>query len=268
MKRLRIRAPAKVNLGLWVLGRRGDGYHELWTLMETISLADQLTLASTQSGQIDLTVSGRWAPTGDDNLVVRAARLLKERCEVREGVGIHLHKVIPVGAGLGGGSSDAAATLVGLSRLWDLGLSDQDLLCLGAEIGSDVSFFVAAQLADGCLTAVCSGRGEQVEPVEAAGERWYVLALPGEGLSTAEVYASLGAASDLTNAPEDAKKTTESLQQGDIEGLRRWCHNDLQEAALTLSPGCLGAHEAMQEAGLPRAMVSGSGGAVYCFCRS
>jgi len=267
MTPLHLRAPAKVNLVLYVLGRRADGYHELWTLMETISLADELTLTARQSGDINLIVSGRRAPRGDDNLVVQAARLLKERCGAREGAEIHLHKVIPVGAGLGGGSSDAAATLVGLSRLWDLGLSDHDLLRLGAEIGSDVPFFVAAQLAGGHLTAVCRGRGEQVEPVEAAGERWYVLVLPGEGLSTAEVYASLGAASDLTNAPADAKKIKEALRRGDIDGLRRWCHNDLQEAALTLSPGCLRACEAMRSAGLPQAMVSGSGSALYCICR-
>ncbi|MCK4298464.1 MAG: 4-(cytidine 5'-diphospho)-2-C-methyl-D-erythritol kinase, partial [Planctomycetes bacterium] len=149
MSNVCVKAPAKVNLGLWVLGRRADGYHELWTLMETISLADELTLTARQSGHIRLTVSGRPAPTGEGNLVVRAARLLKERCRGEAGVEVRLHKVIPAGAGLGGGSSDAAAALVRLSRLWHLKLSERDLLALGAEVGSDVPFFVATQLAGG-----------------------------------------------------------------------------------------------------------------------
>ncbi len=268
MDELRLKAPGKVNLGLWVLGRRGDGYHELWTLMETISLADELTLTATPSGDINLTVSGRRAPTGEDNLVVRAARLLKERCRGEAGVEVRLHKVIPAGAGLGGGSSDAAAALVGLSRLWHLKLSEGDLLALSAEVGSDVPFFVATQLAGGSGAAVCSGRGEQVELLEATGERWYVLALPREGVSTASVYAALGASSDLTTALNDVKKLKERLRGGHIDVLRRRCHNDLQETALRVSPACRRADEAMRAEGLPQAMVSGSGSALFCICES
>lgn len=263
-----MKAPAKVNLGLWVLSRRADGYHELWTLMETISLADELTLTATQSGDIHLIVSGLPAPRGEDNLVVRAARLLKERCGGEAGVEVRLHKVIPVGAGLGGGSSDAAGALVGLNGLWELGLSEGDLLALSAEVGSDVPFFVATQLAGGSGAAVCSGRGEQVELLEATGERWYVLALPREGVSTASVYAALGASSDLTTALEDVKKLKERLRGGHIDVLRRRCHNDLQETALRVSPACRRAYEAMRAEGLPQATVSGSGSALFCICGS
>ena len=263
-----MRAPGKVNLGLWVLGRRGDGYHELWTLMETISLADELTLTATPSGDISLTVSGRPAPTGEGNLVVQAARLLKERCGVEAGVDVHLHKAIPAGAGLGGGSSDAAAALVGLNGLWELGLSETDLLALGAEIGSDVPFFVATQLTGGQGAAVCRGRGERVELIGAQGERWYVLALPKEGLSTRSVYGAVAPSSHLTTAPVDVKKIKEAFQAGDIDGLRRWCHNDLEEAAVSLSPSCRSARQAMREAGLPQAMVSGSGSAMFCISGS
>lgn len=268
MMQAEMKAPAKVNLGLWVLGRRADGYHELWTLMETISLADELTLTATQSGDINLTVSGLRAPRGEGNLVVRAARLLKERCGGEAGADVHLRKVIPMGAGLGGGSSDAAAALVGLNGLWELGLSETDLLALGAEVGSDVPFFAATQLAGGHGAAVCSGRGEQVELLEATGERWYVLALPREGVSTASVYAALGASSDLTTALEDVKKLKERLRGGHIDVLRRWCHNDLQGTALRVSPACRRAYEAMRAEGLPQAMVSGSGSALFCICES
>jgi len=268
MTSLHLKAPAKVNLALYVLGRRADGYHELWTLMETVSLADELTLRRAPEGEVTLTVSGLPAPAGEENLVLRSASLLRERLGVRAGAEMHLRKAIPAGAGLGGGSSDAAAALVGLNRLWGLRLPEEDLLALGAEIGSDVPFFVAAQCAGGGCAAVCRGRGERVEVIETSGLRWYVLVLPGEGTSTAAVYRALKASSDLTRVPEDAKKIKEALKRGDVSGLRCLCHNDLQGAALALSGACRRAYEEMRAAGLPRVTVSGSGSALYCICES
>ena len=265
---MHLKAPAKVNLALYVLGRRADGYHELWTLMETISLADEVTFEAAPGGEVSLRVSGRPAPTGEENLVLRSARLLRGRFGVGVGAEIDLKKAIPAGAGLGGGSSDAAATLVGLNRLWGLGLSQEELLSLGSEIGSDVPFFLWAQWAGGRCAAICRGRGEKVEVVHAPGLRWYLLVLPREGTSTAAVYRALKSSSDLTKVPANAKKMKESWQRGDTEGVRRCCHNDLEEAALALSPACSRAYEEMRSAGLPQVTVSGSGSALYCICES
>jgi len=266
--KLTVTAPAKVNLALYVLGRRPDGYHELWTLMETISLVDEVTLSPAGGDAVGLTATGRPVPTGEDNLIVRAAHLLRERAQVSTGVDIHLRKVIPVGAGLGGGSSDAAATLVGLSRLWELRLTEDELMALGAEVGSDVPFFVAMQLRGGSGAAVCRGRGEQVEVVEAPSPHWYLLVLPKEGVSTAAAYGALRAPTRLTRVPQKAKKVQEAYERGDVEELRRCCHNDLESVALTLSAGCRRAFERTAAAGLPQAAVSGSGSALFCLCRS
>jgi len=268
VKQVRIKTPAKVNLALYVLGRRGDGYHEVWTLMQTISspesndLVDELTFSRTDDGQVELTVSGRAVPRGGENLVVRVAELLRDRQEVEAGVRIQLSKAIPVGAGLGGGSSDAAATLVGLNEFWGLGLSREELLTLAADLGSDVPFFVVGG------TAVCRGRGELVEPLRVVGTLWYVVAAPEEGVSTASAYGRLRASSSLTEVPEDAKKTKEAVRLGEVKEIQRRCHNDLERAALELSPECVGMREAMLSAGLPQAAVSGSGSALFCVCGS
>ena len=260
MPRARLRALAKVNLALYVLGRRGDGYHEIWTLMQTISLADELSFASAKDGRVELVVSGRAVPTGVDNLVVRAAELLRDRYSVPAGVRIHLKKVIPVGAGLGGGSSDAAATLVGLNEFWGLGLAQEELLDLAAEIGSDVPFFIVGG------AAVCRGRGEVVEPLEVKETLWYVVVAPRQGIPTVSAYTQLRASSSLTNAPLDAKKIKESVSLGVAEEVRRWCRNDLEAVALQLSSDCARARDAMLSAGLPQARVSGSGSALFCVC--
>jgi 4-diphosphocytidyl-2-C-methyl-D-erythritol kinase len=266
--KLAVTAPAKVNLALSVLGRRPDGYHELWTLMETISLADQVALSSAAGGTVSLRVTGRPVPTGEENLVVRAANLLRKRAAVTGAVDVHLDKVIPIGAGLGGGSSDAAATLVGLSELWNLELAEDELMALGAEVGSDVPFFVAMQLRGGGGAAVCTGRGEQVEFVKGAGVHWYILVVPREGVSTTAAYRALELPIDLTAVPEDAKKTREAFERGDVEGLRKCSRNDLQRVALSLSAGCGKVFGRMVSAGLPQAMVSGSGSALFCLCGS
>jgi 4-diphosphocytidyl-2-C-methyl-D-erythritol kinase len=265
---LKLTARAKINLALYVLGRRPDGYHELWTLMETISLADEITLNSDADDAVRLSVTGRPVPTGEENLVVRAAHLLRGRARVSKGVEIHLDKLIPIGAGLGGGSSDAAATLVGLNQLWNLELAEHELVALGADVGSDVPFFVAMQLRGGSGAAVCRGRGEQVELVEAQSPHWFVLVSPKEGVSTAAAYSALRAPARLTTVPEDAKKIKEAFERGEVEQLRQWCHNDLERVALSLSAGCRRVFGRMLSAGLPQVAVSGSGSALFCLCGS
>ena len=156
---LRMASPAKINLHLALLGLRDDNFHELAMVMQAIDLADELTFES-QEKDVQLTCQGADLATDHSNLIVRAAHLLQEAFPERQrGVRITLRKQIPIGAGLGGGSSNAAAALVGLNQLWQLGLSNQELEMYGAKLGSDVSFFVTGG------TQLCFGRGERLEPV-------------------------------------------------------------------------------------------------------
>jgi 4-diphosphocytidyl-2-C-methyl-D-erythritol kinase len=225
------RAPAKVNLFLEVLGKRPDGYHDLATLMVAVSLFDTLEFKEDRSKATVLDVlpdpsapadEARPAPSpGPDNLVWRAAELLRRRFGRDDGVRIRLIKRIPLAAGLGGGSSDAAATLAGLNRLWRLGLGRADLERLGAELGSDVPFFFSAP------AAWCTGRGEVVMPLVPGRPLWLVLACPPVGLSTAAVFGTLA----LPQTPESGDAVRRAFAAGDVEALGRSLHNRLQPAA-------------------------------------
>lgn len=179
---MQVLAPAKINLSLKVLGRRDDGFHEIETLIAPVSLYDKIEIEK-QNRWIDLSCDDPTLSTGDDNLVVRAAKLFLERAKIKSGVSIKLEKKIPQGAGLGGGSSDAAATLRALNRLFATKLSGEDLANLAATIGSDVSFFLNGS------TAICKGRGEIVEPMK-LNRKWPVLLLkPAFGVSSGWAYS-------------------------------------------------------------------------------
>jgi 4-diphosphocytidyl-2-C-methyl-D-erythritol kinase len=157
---MQLLAPAKINLSFEIKGRRADGFHEIETLMAPIALADRLTIERAgDGGEIRFCCDDPSLPGGDDNLVVRAAKLFRERTKVTSAIILSLEKMIPHGAGLGGGSSDAASTLLGLNKIFGVGLSQDELLQLAAELGSDVPFFIVRS------AAVCRGRGEIVEPV-------------------------------------------------------------------------------------------------------
>lgn len=186
---LTVRAYAKVNAYLDVVGRRPDGYHDLDTEMVAISLSDVLSLTRRPDARVDLTVEPADPRlVGPDNLILRAATLLRRQTGCQLGASIVLRKRIPVQAGLGGGSSDAAAALHGLNRLWQLELPLERLMALGAELGADVPFFVR-----GSGRAVCGGRGEIVVPCPRGGPRRLVLASPGIPTPTAAVFGELRA---------------------------------------------------------------------------
>ncbi len=167
---LRVSAPAKINLHLEVLGLRKDGFHELAMLMQSIDLFDEIDLTKTNNGKIQLITDNKELSTDDENLIVRAAKLLLETSMVENsGLLIHLKKNIPIGAGLAGGSSDAAATLFGLNALWGIGYSNKQLEELGSELGSDVPFCFAGG------TQFCFGRGESLEPYKCKSDMAVVL---------------------------------------------------------------------------------------------
>ena len=266
--RVFVRAPAKLNLFFEVLGKRGDGYHEIETLMVPISLYDTLVASDDPSGNVR--VDCDWAapgagtknslghlPTEQQNLARRAVDLLRSRAGVRSGIKLELHKRIPSAAGLGGGSSDAAAALLAAATVWDLGWSRESLAELGAELGSDVPFFL------GRGPAVCSGRGERIEPVSGIGALHFVVVRPPEGLSTAEVYARCEAPA----RPECMTPLLVALRSGDFRKLGQQMHNRLEKAAETLSPwiGRLEREFARQH--VVAARMSGSGTSYFGICR-
>jgi 4-diphosphocytidyl-2-C-methyl-D-erythritol kinase len=179
---MQVLAPAKINLSLRVLGKRPDGFHEIETLIAPISLYDTIHIEK-QNRWIDFSCDDLTLSTGDDNLVVRAAKLFLEHTKIKSGVSIKLEKKIPHGAGLGGGSSDAAATLRGLNQLFETKLSRDELAKLGSQIGSDVPFFLFES------AAVCKGRGEIVEPSKLAKKLSILLLKPAFGVASGWAYS-------------------------------------------------------------------------------
>jgi 4-diphosphocytidyl-2-C-methyl-D-erythritol kinase len=180
---MQLYAPAKVNLSFEIKGRREDGFHEIETLMAPISLADRLTIERGQTTEdVKFSCDDSTLPSGEENLVVRAARLFQKTTKIKEGVEIALEKKIPHGAGLGGGSSDAAGTLLGMNELFETRLGQKDLMRLAAEIGSDVPFFILGS------AATCRGRGEIVEPARLPATFKILLVKPDFGVPTPWAY--------------------------------------------------------------------------------
>lgn len=250
-------APAKVNLFLEVLAKRADGYHEIATLMVTVNLHDTLEFKEEASGDVRLHCDQPDLSTGPDNLVCRAAELLRRRCGVRRGARVRLRKRVPLAAGLAGGSSDAAATLGGLNRLWGLGLGDDDLAALGAEVGSDVPFFFAAP------AAWCTGRGERVTPVPLGRPLTFVLACPGVGLSTADVYRTV----TVPASPVGGADLRAAVAAGDALAIGRHLHNRLQGPAERLCPEVPALKARLAALAPAGVLMSGSGTSVFALCR-
>jgi len=251
---LRLRCPAKVNLHLEVLGRRPDGYHELRTLFAAIGVWDELTLAPEASGILRLQVEPRGVvPEDGENLVLRAAALLRPRAPAGAGVAIDLRKRIPVGAGLGGGSADAACALVGIARLWGLEPEGQELDEAAAALGSDVPFFLLGGAAWG------RGRGTELTPLPDLPSWWTVL-LPGsEAIPTAAVYGR------LASPPVDADASSEvydPVVRSRVPPLHEW-RNDLEPFVLEGWPEVGRRLAALRGTAPMLAQVSGSGGTVF-----
>ncbi len=309
---LTVLAPAKLNLFLRIVGKRADGFHDLESVMATISVYDTLVLDVCPSSEIELSVvdasmrmmSGSMrleAPVGPKNLVIRAANLLRERTGCRDGARITLIKRIPSSAGLGGGSSDCAAALAGLNRLWNLRLPRAELLVQAGELGSDVPFF----LADTPM-AVCTGRGEQIEPLRCSTHLHFVVAKPASGLSTPAVFrrwssvqAELNTNSlreqgrgkssnpetvrshsaslltqrvgvdelDVLDSPTMAS-FVECLTQRDVGATARRLHNGLQAPAETLNADVRQMRKLFERLPVIGHQMSGSGSSYFGICVS
>jgi 4-diphosphocytidyl-2-C-methyl-D-erythritol kinase len=256
--RLTVSAPAKINLILRVLDRRSDGYHNLWSIMHTVALKDEIQLrVCHETHDIRLRCDSESLATDHGNLVCRAARTVLDRAGMDVGLDIELKKTIPMGAGLGGGSSDAATTIVSLNRLLRLGWSQTQMADVGQSLGSDVPFFVFAP------TAVVSGRGETVKSVSLHQPRWIVLVNPGFGIETKWAYQ------ELTTTRKGVRPLTELQWRLDRQSEIDWqevasaAENDF-EAPIFAKHGILaGIKQTLLTLGAEAALLSGSGATVF-----
>lgn len=252
--KLLVKAPAKINLSLDVLNKRPDGYHEVEMIMTTIDLADRLELTLEENDEIKIISLNRFVPDDQRNLAYQAARLLKDKFDVKKGVTIKIEKNIPVAAGLAGGSSDAAAVLRGLNKLWNLGLCIDTLAEIGAEIGSDVSFCVYGG------TALATGRGEIIKELPAPPICWVVLAKPFIGVSTADIYKRL----DVSKIKHpDTKKMIQSIYDGSYSYMCQNVGNVLEDVTLNLYSEVAQIKEQMKKFGADAVLMSGSGPTVF-----
>jgi 4-diphosphocytidyl-2-C-methyl-D-erythritol kinase len=249
------KAPAKINLSLDVLHKRDDGYHEVEMVMTMVDLADRIEMEELPRDTIIISSQAGYIPLDEKNLAFQAARLIKDKYEVHQGVYIHLDKKIPVAAGLAGGSSDAAATLRGLNRLWQLNISERELQTLGAELGSDVPFCISGG------TAVARGRGEKLEPISSPPQCWVILAKLPINVSTSEIYGKL-VAKEIQQKPA-TPTILEAIQNKDFERLCGGLGNALEEVTLRLYPEVRHLKECMQKLGADGVLMSGSGPTVF-----
>jgi 4-diphosphocytidyl-2-C-methyl-D-erythritol kinase len=257
---VKIRAPAKINLRLRVVGRRADGYHLLDTIILPVSLYDEIEIRKRRMAGakksadelIEISCDDPAVPAGEENLAYRAAQLIMKKIRAAQAVHIHIRKRIPLGAGLGGGSTDAAATLVGLSRLLNLRLPAAKLEKIALLLGADVPFFVRAR------PARARGIGERLSPLSGLPRMWCVIVYPGFPVSTAWAYRNL--APKLTKPIVNTSITT-SLKS--FEKLSSLLENDLESVTLKRYPEIAVLKQKLLREGAPRVLMSGSGSSVF-----
>lgn len=260
MRSLTVPSSAKLNLALRILSKRRDGYHELITLFHRISLQDTLRLQKRKEG-IHLVCTHPRVPKGKKNLMVRAFDLLKKKYPFEGGVTVRLTKRIPIGGGLGGGSSNAAHLLVGLNRLFKLRISRKRLMDLGAELGSDVPFFVS-----GASHAIGRGRGEDIQPLRFRRRLWFLLFRSPRGLSTRKVYSLFRVPRrlpSLTGVLREIKMGSASFENRNPEQATRYLTNDLTGSAEQVRPSLKKTRERLSGLHLGICQMSGSGPTLY-----
>lgn len=249
------KAPAKINLSLDVLHKRDDGFHEVEMIMTMVDLADRVTLTLLEDDRILISSQVGSIPLDEKNIAFQAAKRLKQTYGVKAGVHVHIEKHIPVAAGLAGGSSDCAATLRGLNRLWNLNLSTEQLLEHGAALGSDVPFCITGG------TALATGRGEKLTPISAPPACWVVIAKPPIHVSTQDVYRRLRA-DEIEHHPS-IPTMIEAIEAQNYEGVCAAMGNVLELVTLPMVPDVSHIKEVMLSLGADAAMMSGSGPTVF-----
>ena len=255
MDKIKLKALGKINLGLDVLGRRPNGYHDVRMVMQTVYLYDQILLEKTDKEGISLKTNLFYLPVNENNLAYRAAKMLIDEFTIKEGVHISLEKHIPVAAGMAGGSPNAAAVLYGMNRLFQLGLTDQELMERGVKLGADVPYCIMRG------TVLAEGIGEELTPLPAMPKCHVLLAKPPISVSTQKVYEKLDA-QEVTEHP-DIDGILLGLQTGDLKKITSSMGNVLENVTITEYPQIERIKDVMKEEGALNAMMSGSGPTVF-----
>lgn len=255
MESIRLKARAKINLGLDVIGKRSDGYHEVRMVMQTIGIYDRLIIKKIPDEEIRILSNLSFLPVNENNLIYKAARLLKEQFHFSGGVEIDLNKFIPVAAGMAGGSTDAASTLFGMNRLFHLGLTVNQMMELGVSLGADVPYCVMRG------TALAEGIGEKLTRLPAMPHCWILVAKPPVNVSTKLVYEGL----DLNGIMEhpDIEGIIHAIEAEDVAGVAARMGNVLEQVTIPLYPVIRTIKEDMIARGALNAMMSGSGPTVF-----
>jgi len=254
MKEYRIRAYAKINLGLDVVKKLPNGYHQVKMIMQTVGICDELSLERTQGG-IAVTTDSKELSAGEDNLVYKAAALMREKYKITEGVRICLKKRIPIAAGMAGGSSDAAAVMKGMNKLFDLGIERQELMKEGASIGADVPYCILGG------TALAQGIGEELTVLNKAPECRVLVAKPDISVSTRYVYEHLDAV-NIEHHP-DIDGMAEAVRAGNLQGILERLENVLETVTIPAYPVIGVIKERMRQLGAAGSLMSGSGPTVF-----
>lgn len=254
MNEYQMKAYAKINLGLDVVRRLENGYHEVKMVMQTVGIYDVLSFERTAEGIVVTTDSGE-LPTNEDNLIYKAAKLMMDTYSIQEGVRIHLQKNIPIAAGMAGGSTDAAATMKGINRLFDLGCSLKELMELGVKIGADVPYCILGG------TALAEGIGEKLTPLTPAPECFLLVAKPDINVSTKYVYEHLDAAG--VEKHPDIDGMVKAIEEGSLQGVLDRMENVLESVTVTAYPVIETIKTRMKELGAVNSLMSGSGPTVF-----
>ncbi len=247
---------AKINWRLRVLGRRADGFHELRTIFQTVTLHDNLTFTARDGDKLYLTSDSPDIPVDESNLILRAAVALRDRCGIQKGASIHLEKVIPVEAGLGGGSSNAAIALIGLAHLWEIETNKQELTELGAGLGADVPFFLTGG------TALGTGLGTEVSPINEVGAEYLLIVKPAAKVSTIEAYKALNSPA-LTKVESDIILSISRADEQFTDSYPIALHNDFEPVVFPLNPEIERAKDALLNLGAQSSLLAGSGSSVF-----
>ena len=252
---MRLRALAKINLGLDILRKREDGYHEVRMIMQTIQMYDVLEMKRVRKPGISLSVNYSYIPNDERNLVYKAAKLLMDEFQVKGGVDIHLEKFIPVAAGMAGGSSDAAAAFVGVNRMFHLGLTEEQLMERAVKVGADVPYCIMRG------TALAEGIGEKLKRLPKVPECYVLVGKPGINVSTKTAYENLNLAG-IGKHP-DIDGLIRDIEDGDLYAMASKMENVFEPGIIRQYPVIGNIKELMEEKGALKAMMSGSGPTVF-----
>ena len=252
------KAPAKINLGLDVLGKRADGYHELEMVMSSVDLADRLIMEELEEDKIIIETNKAFLPIDKRNNVYQAASIVKKRYGINKGILIRITKNIPVAAGLGGGSTDCAAALRGMDRLWQLGLTMPELIDIGMEVGTDVPYCIYG------TTAYISGKGEKVTPLRPMPQCWVVLVKPRLSVSTGKIFQEVDL--DQLHHP-DIQELSDAILAEDYQRMIAAMGNSLESITIPKHPVVQQIKERMMKYGADVALMTGSGPTVFALCQ-